>query len=544
MIEGKEVVSDCGAVAAEPEEAARIGARILESGGNAMDAAAATCLACCMLQPGSVGIGGYGGCAVVLEGSSGHVWSVDYNSMAPMAAHEDMFQVLPDPEDASDLNSREYFCQVKDDANIYGPLAVGLPGMMAGIGIIWERWGKLQWREVCAPSQRLLADGFPYAETAGHIEKMEAIIQRFDPTQQHLMPQGKIPGPDDIWHRPDMDKTLDRLANSGWRDFYEGKIGRQIADYLRSIGGILSRADMADYQPRVTQPYSITYRGVPVHTAILPNGNLSVLQILNMLECFDPPPNDTVEYWHLLAEILKLAWRDRLRYLADPDFVEVPVERLLSKEYAAGRVETVRQFPDQIDQLKPNLPDDPGHGTLHVATADSQGNLVSATITQGWAFGSCVTVPGTGIILGHGMCRLDPRPGHANSIAPRKRVLNNCGALILCLPDRDVGTGLPGGRKIVSVGAQLGQRVVDFGSSGYQAAVAPRLHVEIKEPVEITESVGQKIINGLTALGHKVNTLGSIGGSAHCADYLKSEAKVRAGGGGYAAGVEGEKGSI
>lgn len=541
MIEGHEVISKKGAVAAGPKEAARVGARILEHGGNAMDAAAATCLACCMLQPQSTGVGGYVCAAVVLEGKSNQVWSLDSNSIAPQAAHERMFEVIPVGEGSSGINENEYDCRVRNNANVYGPLAVGVPGMMAGLGVLWERWGRRKWRDIVAPSLELLADGFPYGSTAGAVKSMEMVIRRFEPTREHLMPDGKVPSPEDIWRRRDMAKTLERVASAGWRDFYEGEIGRQIADYIGSIGGILTPEDMANFEPRVTAPYQITYRGASVYGPILPNGCLSSLQILNMLACFEPIADDTVEYWHQLAEILKLAWRDRLRYLADPDFAEVPVDRILSQDYAAGRVETIRQFPEHVDNLAHHHTVEPPHGTLHVSAADTDGNLVSVTISHGGAFGSCVTIPDTGVILGHGMCRLDPRPGYANSIASGKRPLNNVAPMILRLQKRDVATGLPGGRRIISVNAQMSQRVMDYGATSWEAAAAPRMHVQVKEPVEISASVGKALVDRLIKIGHEVKPVNRIGGTAHGAEILTGENLVRAGGETWAAGVDVER---
>ena len=536
MQEGKQVVSTRGAAAAGPEEAARVGARILAQGGNAMDAAAATSLACCMLHPAATGVAGYVCAALVLEGETGRVWSVDGNSIAPAAAREDMFETLP-PSDGKSLNEREYSCCVKDDANVHGPLAVGVPGMMAGMGVIWERWGRLKWPDICAPAQKIVADGFQYGGLANSIKAMEKVIRRFEPTREHLMPDGKPPRPTDVCHRPDMAGTLERIASAGWRDFYTGEIGRKIADYIESIGGILSREDMASFEPRVTDPYKIAYRGADVHGPILTNGAISAMQALCMLETLDVARDRTVDYWHRLAEIMKLVWRDRLTYLADPDFVEAPIERLLGKDYAWGRTETIRQFPRRVDGLVFGSPGDAGHGTLHVSTADVEGNLVAMTISQGGAFGSCVTVPGTGLILGHGMCRLDPRPGLANSIAPRKRPLNNTAPLLLKLPDRDVALGLPGGRRLVGVSAQLAQRIVDFGATAYEAASAPRLHVLTHEPVEMTESVGAETIEAMRAMGHNVKAVKAVAGGAHIAEVLKDEKKVRAGGNTWAAGV-------
>ncbi|MBT3376718.1 MAG: hypothetical protein HN742_42420 [Lentisphaerae bacterium] len=539
MIEGTEVIASRGVVAANPPEAARVGARILEAGGNAMDAASAASMACCMLQPHSTGIGGYVCCAVVLEGATGQIWSVDANSIAPAAAHERMYELVPMPKTGGGLNQKEYDCCVKDSANVHGPLAIGPPGMMAGMGIVWERWGKLSWPEIVAPSRKLCADGFPYASVAGAIRGLEDTIRKFPHTAAHLMPNGVVPGPEDIWHRPHMEKTLEHVAEAGWRDFYDGELGHKIADHIQESGGILTRQDMANYEPRVTAPYAITYNGATVSTPILTNGAITCLEILNLLECFDVPDEDTPEYWHLYAEILKLAWRDRLRYLADPEFADVPVERLLSKDHAWGRTERLRQFPGEVDQLVPTPQPVAPHGTLHVSTADADGNVVSMTISQGGAFGSCVTVPGTGIILGHGMCRLDPRPGHANSVGPGKRPLNNTGCMIVQLPDRDVAIGLPGGRRIKAVTARATHLVVDRDWTSHQAATAPRMHVGEAEPVEITKSAGQDVIEALESMGHNVKPLPGIAGVLNCAEFLRDEGTTRAGSSSPAAGADG-----
>ena len=535
MTEGHEVTSTTGAVAAGPPEAARVGARILEQGGNAFDAAVATSMACCMLQPQSTGVGGYVLCAVILEGATGKVWSIDANSISPKAAHEHMYTILP-TRTRGGINENEYNCSVKDNANVHGSLAIGPPGMMAGMGTIWEKWGKLKWSDVVAPSLKLLEDGFPFGSTAGAIKNQQKVIRKFEATEKHLMPEGRVPTADDIWHRRDMEKTLARVSEAGWQDFYTGEIGHKIVDHVQATGGILTMEDMATFKPGVTEPYTTTYREASVHGAILPNGGLSSLQLLNMWECFDPLPEDTVEYWHQFAELLKLVWRDRLLYLADPNHVDVPIERLLSKNYAAGRVETLRQFPNAVDQLVPPPMGDSNDGTLHVSSADAEGNVASVTISQGGAFGSLVTVPDTGIILGHGMCRLDPRLGRKNSVASRKRPLNNTVPLIIQLPDRDVAIGMPGGRRIISVNARAAQKIVDYSATSFEAVSGPRMHVQTHEPVSVTRTLPDDIVNGLIEMGHKITSVNSLGGGIHCAEFLKAEGTVRAGGNTWSAG--------
>ncbi|MBD3291669.1 MAG: hypothetical protein GF393_01990 [Armatimonadia bacterium] len=536
MLEGNQVGSSVGAIAAQPKQAAQIGARIMEQGGNAFDAAAASALASCLLQPQSTGITGYVLCAVVRDGSTGEILSVDANSVAPAAAREDMYELLPASGDPKDLNSREYECSVKDDANVWGPLAVGVPGMGAGIGILWERWGRLDWSEIVAPTQKLLADGIPFGNTAGAVKAHERVIRRFPATAEQLLVDGELPEPEDIMRRPGMAETLERIAEAGWRDIYEGEIARKIAEAVQAAGGILTYEDLASYEPRVTPPLTVSYRDAKVHGCILPNGTMTSLQILNMLECFDPVDDADPAYWHRLAEVLKLAWRDRLTYLTDPDFADVPVERLLSKEYAMGRAERIKQYPDWVDDLPAQFPPGAMHGTLHLSTADAEGNVVSATITQGMAFGALFVAEGTGLILSHGMARFDPRPGRMNSVAAGKRPLNNAGTMLIEAPDRYVATGLPGGRKIVSVMARAAQRIVDAGDGPLAVAQAPRMHVEAAEPVSTT--AGEEIASSLREMGHEVEEPKAIAGAMHSAEFLKTGGEVRAGGNHWAAGVE------
>jgi gamma-glutamyltranspeptidase / glutathione hydrolase len=537
VIEGREITVSNGAVATEAAEAARIGARILERGGNAMDAAAAACLACGVLIPYYVDIGGYACSGVVLEGGTARVYSIDSNSTAPAAAHESMFEIISKIPGKIGLNENEYDCSVKNDANVYGPLAAAAPGFMAGVGMLWEKWGRLKWAEIVEPSIALVQDGFRYGEVAPEIERRLSIIRQYEATYRHLLPEGKLPKPDDIWHRPDLDHTLTRLAAAGWRDFYEGEIGRRIGDYIENSGGVMTRADMAAFQPRVTEPLESSFRSAAVYGPILPNGSLSAMQILNMLDCFDPLPVDDVRYWHRIAEILKLGWRDRLRYVADPEFADVPVSRLLSRAYAAGRVEALRNFPDAVDRFGPYQPTANPHGTANVSAADREGNVVAMTLTQGNPFGTCVTVPGTGFTLGHGMCRFDPRPGLANSVAPGKRPLNNFCSLIIRCKDRDLAAGMQGGRRMVSVIPQVVQRMVDYGMSLHQAATSPRIHTMGYEPIECEEMPPFPFQKELRAFGHDVRAVSEVGRTVHLAEFFRGTKTIRAGGSTFAAGV-------
>ena len=531
------MVGSRGVVAAESELVAAAGERIYREGGNAFDAAAAACLACAVRHPDKNGVGGYLMAAVVLEGDSGRAWSLDSNARAPAAAYESMYEVGPVGDGPKGTNEDEYDCSVAGNANVHGPLAVAVPGQMAGIGALWERWGRLPWPRIVQPSLGLVADGFPFgAALRGSIAGLEPVIRRFPASAEHLLPGGRVPSADDIWHPSGLEGTLRRLAEAGWRDFYDGELARAVADSVSEAGGVLSRQDMAAFQPGVTEPYRTRYRETEILGAVLPNGPLTVMQALNMLARFEPAPPSDVAFWHRAAEALKLAWRDRLSYLGDPDFVDVPVERLLSEEYAAGRVEDLLRFPDHVDQ-RPFAAGGGRPETSHVSAADAEGNVVSATITQGGSFGSVFTVPGRGIVLGHGMCRLDPRPGRPNSVAGGKRPLNNVMTMVLRLPERDVALGMPGGRRIIAVGTLMAQRIADHGATSAEAALAPRLHVTGAEPLELQDTADGGIAAGLEALGHRVQRVSRVGGHAAGAEFLRDGGGLRAGGGGRVAGL-------
>ena len=491
MIEGTEVTASRGVIATGPAEGARAGARIFELGGNAMDAAAAACLACAVIEPQAVDLGGYVAAGVVLEGATGRVWSIDANSVAPAAAREDMYHVLPLRSGPPGINELEYGCSVEDDANVYGPLAVGVPGFVGGVGMLWEKWGRLKFAEIVSPARELAEQPLPYRMVRDALDKKREVLESFASSAVIL------PDPEEPWHRRDLARSLDRLAAAGWRDFYEGELGRTIGDFVSSQGGILTRQDMAAFVPRITEPVSGKYGTAAIHTAIAPNGGFSVIDALAGAPGLHGISPDTPEYWEIHAGILRSLWRARLG-------------------------EPASATP---------------HGTVHVAAADQHGNLVSMTISQGGLFGSCLGVPRTGIILAHGMCRFDPHPGRSNSPAAGKRPLNNVCPLIIRMPDRDVAIGARGGRRIVSVMTQLAQRIVDRGASAREAAIAPRMHTIAGDALEISTNFDPAVRDGLAERGHRLVVPEEVAGAVHGAEILRPGIKLRAGGNTWAAGV-------
>ena len=232
-------------------------------------------------------------------------------------------------------------------------------------------------------------------------------------------------------------------------------------------------------------------------------------------EVAPPDPADPM-YWHLLTEVLKIGWRDRLRYFGDPAGKAVDWPRFLSAEYVGRRTAALRKERLSVDRTPgPKIGASPG--TIHISTADAQGNLVAVTISHGGSFGSCVTVPATGISLGHGMSRFDPHPGLPNSVGPGKRPLNNVCPTILRQPGRDVAFGLRGGRRIVSVNLSLACQLVQ-GASIAEALRAPRLHTEGYEPVQVTESMPAAMRAELEKIGHRLTVVPALAGAANAAE--------------------------
>jgi len=503
-------------IACDLEPCARAAMRAIEDGGNAMDAAVVACLLSCMIEVQAVDVGGYVACAVVLEGGTGKVWSVDGNSVSPAKATAGMYGILPKRAGKHGRNEDEYGCSVRNDANVDGALSIGVPGTLAGIATLWERWGKLKWPRIIAPAQEILEQGFPVsAAVADGIRSRQNLIRSMPAAAAHLMPGGKPLQQGQIWHRPGMDWTLRRLAEAGWQDFYQGEIARRIASCVQELGGILTLSDLENYRAPVAPAIEVPVAGARAYGAPLANGGLTCLSGLLFLHQVAPPQPDDPMYWHLLAEALKPAWRDRLRYFADPAKTNLDWRWFISEGYAAERMAALRKAPQSVDRsIGPPAGISPG--TIHISTADAQGNLVAVTISHGSSIGSCVTVPGTGITLGHGMSRFDPHPGLANSVGPGKRPLNNVCPTILRQPGREVAFGLRGGRRIVSVDLSIAQQLLQ-GRTMLDVLRAPRLHSEGYDPIEVTESMPDSIRRELERMGHKLTVVPTVAGAVNLA---------------------------
>jgi len=456
-----------GLVVSEPE-ATLAGMEILAAGGNAVDAVVAAALVACVVDISKCGIGGYGG-HMVIGLPYGKATAIDFNSAAPAAARPDIFPVDKNGYAQGNLNKR-------------GWLAAGVPGTLAGLQLALDNYGTLPLARVMQPAIKLARDGFPLPMSYTFWrDRSRPDVPRDAGSARLFSRNGKPLKPGDVFQNLDLADMLQQLAENGSVEaFYCGEIGRRIAEAFQKNGGIVTAEDMAAYRALEVKPLVLDWRGYTIATAPVTAGGLTVLQAIATLKALEwermPENPGRTQAW---LEALRMAWGDRLRLLGDPAHVDVPIERLLSDQYARQSAEKIRRA---IAERRPVPVEADGRtdgGTMHVSAVDGRGTMASVTLTHGNSFGAQVTVDGLGLILGHGMSRFDPVPGRANSIAPGKRPLNNMCPTIVLRGDRPViALGATGGRTIPNAVFQVLMHVIGERRGFEDAVTARRLHTE------------------------------------------------------------------
>jgi gamma-glutamyltranspeptidase / glutathione hydrolase len=493
-----------GMVVAEHPRGAEVGAAVLARGGNAVDAAVATAFAMTVVEPFMSTIAGSGTMLVHL-GKRGETVCIDFNGVAPLAAHETVFTVIGGVSDALFPWPR-----VEADANVFGHRSVAVPGSVAGLALALERYGTMTLADAVAPAIELAQKGFvhDWYLALKHAHYVEELAHYPESAKTYLRngrsvyrPPSMQPG--DVVRYPDLARTLALIAREGPSAFYRGAIAQAIADEMAAHGGLLTREDLAAYEVRVGPALRGRYRDVDLAFSPGATGGTTALEILNILGEFPASKVGfgTVDGLHVRAMATKRAFHDRFEHLGDAAVVKAPWERLVSREHAREAAAEIRRL-----KMAPRRRG-PGAGvdcTTHVGAIDRQRNMVSLTNTAVSLWGSRVVVKGTGVLLNNGMIWFDPEPGKANSIASGKRALVNMVPALGFRRGRPSFTlGAPGGRAIVSAIPQVIANVVD-GRGSLQAAVeAPRLHTEGGD-VLVSTRVGAAALSGLAKRGHTV----------------------------------------
>ena len=497
-----------GMVAAEHPLGARVGAKILERGGNAVDAAVATAFAMTVVEPFMSSIGG-SGTMLVHVARRGETIALDFNGCAPMRAHASMFRTT------SGI-SRGLFAwpNVEGAANERGWLAPAVPGSVAGLALALERYGTIQLRDAIQPAIELARGGFitdwyQALTTARQTEELAAAgeagrVYLRNGRAIYRPPTGMEEG--DRATYPDLARSLELIARDGPDAFYRGEIAQTIHDAMAAHGGLITREDLAAYSVRVGAPLTGSYRGVELAFSPGATGGVTALEILNILEQF---PKTAVGWntpagLNLRARAVRRAFADRFELLGDPTVVDAPWDRLTSKVYAREVAAEIRRSgkrraEDAIGALAAG-----GDCTTHISVVDRQHNMVALTHTAVSLFGSMVVVPGTGILLNNGMIWFNPEAGRPNSVAPGKRALVNMVPVLGFKKGKPYFTvGAPGGRRIVSAIPQVIATMIDSGCDLQAAIEAPRLHAESSETL-VDGRVGDKALAALGRLGHRV----------------------------------------
>jgi gamma-glutamyltranspeptidase / glutathione hydrolase len=464
---------------------------MLQQGGTAVDAAVAAMIALSVVIPGSVGLGGYGGSAVIYLARHRTTVAIDFDSRAPLCFQEGL--VTADPQ-----------------TSYYGPRSVTVPAVVAGLDLILREFGTKSWREASQPAIRLAEEGFEFESE--HRRFLDRSAPKFDrQSLVNLFPAGTLPEVGDHWRQPDLARLLRRLADEGPASFYDGEISQRIVRYLSDRGGILAEEDFRSYRPQIVEAVHMSCRGFDFYTPPPPSGGITSLGIIQTAEEFDPARLEPWggEYFHLLGEATKICWQERERYLGDPDFVSIPMEQLVSKRTAQAHAELIRSGKITCDRQTVNQ----SPHTANVVAADAEGNLISITATQGWMYGSHLVVDGMGLVLNHGMSRFDYSPDHPNAPAAGKRMQHNMSPMIVLERGRPAfALGLPGGPKIVNVTAQLALDLIAFRASPAASIAAPRLHTVGDEPLLVSPHMPDKVVAELAKFGHEVRGEEDMGG--------------------------------
>lgn len=503
---GGEVCSRGGMVVTASSPATAVGVEILERGGNAIDAAVAVGFALAVTYPEAGNIGGGGFFLARFE--TGKSAFIDFRERSPRAASRDMY-----------LDS---LGNVIENMSTLGGMASGVPGTVAGLHEAHRLYGSLPWRDLFAPAVSLARNGFPVSESlASSLIELQPFKERFPGLVQFMRSDGSPLRGGDTLRQELLARTLERIADGGPEAFYRGAIAEEIVSEMRSSGGIVSKEDLAEYRACRRDPVRGTYRGYEILSAPPPSsGGTILLEILNVVEGFDLGAMGFMSDGavHSVVEAERRAFVDRARCLGDPDFVDNPVSKLTSKEYAAALRNAIGSRASLSSEFSTQpAPDGEKDETTHYSIVDNEGTAVAVTYTLNGSYGSKVVVRGAGFLLNNEMDDFSVKPGHpnlyglvgaeANAIEPGKRMLSSMAPTIVLKDGKPfLVLGTPGGSTIITTLAQIIMNMIDFHMTLEEALVAPRFHHQwLPDRIDAEAgAIGDDLREALARKGHRV----------------------------------------
>jgi gamma-glutamyltranspeptidase/glutathione hydrolase len=503
-----------GIVVTADKFAAQIGLSVLERGGNAVDASVAAAFALAVTYPtaGNIGGGGF----MIIRTADNNVFALDYREKAPLKASRDMYL---------DQNG-----EVIKDANTIGYLAAGVPGTVYGLWQAHKKFGRLKWKSLLEPAIDLAEKGFYLDEyNANGLNAATDDFNRFESSKKIFTRDGCAYKTNDKLIQKDLAQTLKRIAKKGIDGFYSGITAELIEKDMLKNGGLITKEDLKAYNSKWRQPIKIQYRGYDIYSMSPPSsGGILLAEILNCLEKFNLKTlghnsSDLINLW---VEIERQAYADRAKYMGDTDFIDMPIIKLISKDYASV-------VCSNLNYYKAGCSDSAGvndrwinesEQTTHFCVIDKWGNAVSNTYTLNSSYGSRAVAEGTGILLNNEMDDFSIKPGYpnrygligceTNSIQPGKRMLSSMTPSIVTKNDSlFLVIGSPGGSTIITTVAQIISNVIDHQMNIRQAIEAPRFHHQWKPDVVYLEEnrFNRDTINNVKNKNYKIHFRSSIG---------------------------------
>jgi gamma-glutamyltranspeptidase/glutathione hydrolase len=496
-----------GMVVGPERLASEVGYAILQQGGNAVDAAVATGFALAVTYPRAGNLGGGGFMLIHLADENKQVF-IDYREMAPGRAQRDMYL-----DEFGDVDRQRLY---------FSYLSAGVPGTVAGLLHALENYGTMSVRQVLQPAVDLALKGIPvsFALNQELNSRKERLLADPGAASTYLV-EGEAPQLGVNFRQSDLGQVLKSIRDNGRSGFYEGWVAKTIAQAMAESGGIITEGDLKNYRVVERDPVRGTFRGYEVVSAPPPSsGGTHIIQMLNILEPFDLQAmgHNSAEYIHHVIEAMKIAYADRAAHMGDPDFSPVPVNQLLSKEYAAkvrGDIDPTRARAATEIQAG-DFSDLESLDTTHFSVADTLGNVVSNTYTLNFSYGSHIVVPGTGVLLNNEMADFMTKPGtpnafgliesQANEITAGKRPLSSMSPTLVFKDGQPwLATGSPGGSLIISTVMQTILNAMAFDMNIAAAGGAARVHHQwMPDTLRIENGVSKDTVDKLKAMGHPV----------------------------------------
>ncbi len=516
------------AVASAHPLATEAGLEILNKGGNAFDAAVAVTAALAVVEPAGSGLGG-GGFWLLHDANTGQQIMLDGREMAPGAAHRDMYL---------DANG-----EVVDGLSVDGPLAAGIPGEPAALAWLASVKGALPLAESLAPAIRYAEQGFAVGEHYQRLMKFRLpVIQQSPAAAEIFLDNGEVPEAGWMLVQSDLANVLKSIAVNGFNGFYKGPVAEALVNGTREAGGIWTLDDLASYELVLRQPVAGTYGDMTFVSAALPSsGGLVMAGVFNMLSGLDMNAADDITRTHYLVEAMRRAYRDRAEFMGDVDFVDVPVDRLLSLKHADALRSSIDPNKATPSSELPSATGGTGNGadTTHFSVVDAEGNMVAATLSVNYPFGSGFVPPGTGVLLNDEMDDFSAKPGtpnvyglvgaEANAIAPGKRMLSSMSPTFLETPDRIAVVGTPGGSRIISMVIQAALAFAE-GADATEMVSRGRIHHQyLPDRIQYEpDALSPRQIVRLYVKGHTLQPRGRTWGNMHAIVVNKADGSMEA----------------